>query len=67
MNYTYWPSTSPSFIGNGLIGYEFGPLKQRDLAIDQGEVERDTIPCMISNKITADLLHYFRNRLFHDK
>jgi SAM-dependent methyltransferase len=51
MRYTYSLSTSPSFTGKGLVGYAFGPLKQRDLTIDYVEVERGHDTFMVSNKI----------------
>jgi SAM-dependent methyltransferase len=52
MEYTYSLSTSPSFTGKGLVGYAFGPLKQKDLVIDYVEVERGHDTFMISNNIT---------------
>src|SRR5271157_1809879 len=52
MSYTYSASRSPSFTGKGLVGYAFGPLKQKDLVIDYVEVEKGHDTFMISNKIT---------------
>jgi mannose-6-phosphate isomerase-like protein (cupin superfamily) len=52
MNYTFSVSTSPSFTGKGLVGYAFGPLKQKDLVVDYVEVERGHDTFMISNNIT---------------
>jgi SAM-dependent methyltransferase len=52
MDYTYTLSTSPSFTGKGLVGYAFGPLRQKDLAVDYVEVESGHDTFMISNKIT---------------
>jgi SAM-dependent methyltransferase len=52
MGYIHSPSPSPSFVGNGLVGYAFGPLKQKDVAIDYVEVEKGHDTFMISNKIT---------------
>jgi SAM-dependent methyltransferase len=43
---------SPSFTGKGLIGYAFGPLKKRDLAIDYVEVESGHDTFQVSRKIT---------------
>jgi SAM-dependent methyltransferase/mannose-6-phosphate isomerase-like protein (cupin superfamily) len=51
MSYIYSLPTSTSFIGKGLLGYAFGPLKQKDLAIDYVEVEKGHDTFMISNKI----------------
>jgi SAM-dependent methyltransferase len=56
MDYIYSLPTSVSFTGKGLLGYAFGPLKQKDLAIDYVEVERGHDTFMISNKITR---HYY--------
>src|ERR1700758_3060643 len=51
MSYTYSVSTSPSFTGKGLVGYPFGPLKQKDLSIDYVEVERGHDTFLVSNRI----------------
>src|SRR5271167_141664 len=52
MSYTYSASRSPSFTGKGLVGYAFGPLKQRDLTIDYVEVERGHDTFLVSKRIT---------------
>jgi SAM-dependent methyltransferase len=52
MDYIHSLSTSPSFIGKGLVGYAFAPLLQSNLAIDYVEVETGHDTFMISKKIT---------------
>lgn len=52
MGYTYSLPTSASFTGRGLLGYAFGPLKQKDLAIDYVEVEKGHDTFMVSKKIS---------------
>lgn len=44
--------TSVSFTGKGLLGYTFGPLKQKDLEVYYIEVEKGHDTFMISKKIT---------------
>ena len=38
--YIYSMPTTASFIGKGLLGYTFGPLKQEDLEMYYVEVEK---------------------------
>ena len=52
MRYTYSLPRSVSFTGKGLLGYSFGPLKQKDLEIYYIEVERGHDMFMVSRKIT---------------
>jgi SAM-dependent methyltransferase len=52
MPYIYSLPTSASFTGKGLLGYTFGPLKQKDLEIYYIEVEKGHDVFMISKKIT---------------
>jgi chemotaxis methyl-accepting protein methylase/mannose-6-phosphate isomerase-like protein (cupin superfamily) len=52
MPYIYSVPTLTSFDGQGLFGYTFGPLKQKDFEIYYIEVERGHDTFMISNKIT---------------
>src|SRR5208282_5711540 len=52
MQYVYSLPTSALYTGKGLVGYAFGPLKQKDLAIDYVEVEKGHDTFMVSNKIT---------------
>jgi chemotaxis methyl-accepting protein methylase/mannose-6-phosphate isomerase-like protein (cupin superfamily) len=52
MPYIYSLPTSVSFTGKGLLGYTFGPLKQKDLEIYYIEVEKGHDKFMISQKIT---------------
>src|SRR6516162_7306887 len=51
MSYIYSVPTSASFTGKGLLGYTFGPLKQKDLEIYYIEVEKGHDTFMISKKI----------------
>ena len=52
MDYIYSLPTSVSFTGKGLLGYAFGPLKQKDLAISYVEVDKGNDTFVISNNIT---------------
>ena len=52
MIYTYSLPDSVSFTGKGLVGYNFGPLKQKDLEIFYVESEKGHDYFMISRKIT---------------
>jgi len=52
MPYTYSRPTSVSFTGKGLLGYSFGPLKQKDLEIYYVEVEKGHDVFMVSKTIT---------------
>lgn len=52
MQYTYSRSPLPSFTGNGLAGYAFGPLKQKDRTIDYVEVGKGHDTFIVSNRIT---------------
>lgn len=52
MEYVYSRPTLPSFTGKGLVGYAFGPLKQKGLAIDYVDVESGHDTFMISSKIS---------------
>src|SRR5271166_911328 len=52
MPYIYSLPTSVSFTGKGLLGYSFGPLKQRDLEIYYIEVEKGHDTFMVSRRIT---------------
>jgi hypothetical protein len=51
MNYIYSLPTSASFTGKGLLGYTFGPLKQKDLEIYYIEVEKGHDTFIVSKKI----------------
>ncbi len=51
MRYTYSLPTTTSFTGKGLLGYTFGPLKQRDLEVYYVEVEKGHDVFMISKRI----------------
>jgi SAM-dependent methyltransferase/mannose-6-phosphate isomerase-like protein (cupin superfamily) len=51
MPYTHVPPTAASFTGQGLIGYTFGPLKQKDVEVYYVEVEKGHDVFMISKKI----------------
>lgn len=50
--YIYSLPTTASFTGKGLLGYTFGPLKQKDLEVYYVEVEKGHDVFMISKKIT---------------
>ncbi|HEY2170297.1 MAG TPA: hypothetical protein VGJ30_11775, partial [Candidatus Angelobacter sp.] len=52
MIYTYSLPDSVSFTAKGLVGYNFGPLKQKDLEIFYVESEKGHDYFMISRKIT---------------
>jgi chemotaxis methyl-accepting protein methylase len=52
MIYTYSLPDSVSFTAKGLVGYNFGPLKQKDLEIFYVESEKGHDFFMISRKIT---------------
>ena len=52
MSYIYSLPASASFTGKGLLGYTFGPLKQKDCEIYYIEVEKGHDVFMISRKIT---------------
>jgi len=52
MPYTYSLPTTVSFTGKGLLGYTFGPLRQKDLDVYYIEVEKGHDVFMISKKIT---------------
>lgn len=52
MQYIYPLPDSTSFTGRGLLGYTFGPLKQKDIEIYYIEVETGHDTFMISKKIT---------------
>lgn len=50
-NYVYSLPTSPAFIGKGLLGYTFGPLRQTDLEVYYIEAEEGHDVFMVSKKI----------------
>jgi SAM-dependent methyltransferase/mannose-6-phosphate isomerase-like protein (cupin superfamily) len=52
MRYTHLLPLLPSFDGEGLFGYTFGPLRQRDLEIYYIEVEKGHDTFMVSKRIT---------------
>jgi chemotaxis methyl-accepting protein methylase len=52
MPYVYSRPTSTSFTGKGLLGYSFGPLKQKDLDFYYIEVEKGHDTFQISRKIS---------------
>ena len=52
MSYIHSLPASASFIGKGLSGYTFGPLKQKDCEIYYIKVEKGHDVFMISRKIT---------------
>jgi|SRR5664280_2452760 len=52
MSYTYTLPTSTSFVGTGLHGYTFGPLRQKDLDVYYIESEKGHDTFMVSKKIT---------------
>ena len=52
MRYVYSLPTSASFTGKGLLGYTFGPLKQKDLEVYYIEVEKGHDTFMVSRRIT---------------
>ena len=51
MPYTHSLPPVPSFEGKGLLGYTFGPLKQKDLEIYYIEVEKGHDTFMVSKRI----------------
>jgi chemotaxis methyl-accepting protein methylase len=52
MPYIHTRPSSASFTGKGLLGYTFGPLKQKDMEIYYVEVEKGHDVFMVSKKIT---------------
>jgi mannose-6-phosphate isomerase-like protein (cupin superfamily)/SAM-dependent methyltransferase len=52
MSYTYSLPASVSFTGKGLLGYTFGPLKQKDLEVYYIEAEKGHDTFLVSKKIT---------------
>ena len=52
MPYVYTLPTSVSFTGKGLLGYTFGPLKEKDVEVYYIEVEKGHDTFMVSKKIT---------------
>src|SRR5215813_12661605 len=52
MSYIYTLPKSTSFVGQGLSGYTFGPLSQKDLEVYFINVEKGHDVFMISRKIT---------------
>jgi mannose-6-phosphate isomerase-like protein (cupin superfamily)/SAM-dependent methyltransferase len=52
MRYTHLLPLLPSFDGEGLFGYTFGPLRQKDLEIYYIEVEKGHDTFMVSKRIT---------------
>jgi mannose-6-phosphate isomerase-like protein (cupin superfamily) len=52
MPYVLAVSSSPSFALKGLVGYEFRPLKDQDIAVHLLEVHKGHDTFMISNALT---------------
>lgn len=52
MPYTYSLPTSVSFTGKGLLGYSFGPLKQKEVEIQYIEAEKGHDTFIVSRRIT---------------
>ncbi len=52
MRYTHSLPALPSFDGEGLFGYTFGPLQQKDLEIYYVEVEKGHDTFIVSKRIT---------------
>jgi hypothetical protein len=52
MTYVLDASSSPSFILNGLAGYEFQPLKDPDFAVHPVDVTRGHDTFIVSNALT---------------
>jgi chemotaxis methyl-accepting protein methylase len=52
MSYVFSPPASASFIGKGLVGYSFGPLRQEDMDVYYIESEKGHDAFLISKKIT---------------
>jgi chemotaxis methyl-accepting protein methylase len=52
MPYVHSLPSSVSFTGKGLLGYTFGPLRQKDIDVYQIEVEKGHDVFMVSKKIT---------------
>ena len=51
MQYVYSLPSSPSFTNKGLVGYDFGPLNQKDLEIIYVDVERGHDTFMVSKEV----------------
>jgi chemotaxis methyl-accepting protein methylase len=52
MQYIYSLPPSPSFTDKGLVGYDFGPLNQKDLEIIYVDAQRGHDKFILSKKIT---------------
>jgi hypothetical protein len=52
MQYVYSRPASTSFTGKGLVGYDFGPLNQKDIEVIYVEAEKGHDTFVISRKIT---------------
>jgi chemotaxis methyl-accepting protein methylase len=52
MPYVHSLPSSVSFTGKGLLGYTFGPLRQKDIDVYQIEVEKGHDVFMVSKRIT---------------
>jgi chemotaxis methyl-accepting protein methylase len=52
MQYVYSLPTSPSFTDKGLVGYDFPPLKQKDLEIIYVDAQRGHDKFILSKRIT---------------
>jgi hypothetical protein len=51
MQYFYSLPASPSFVDKGLVGYDFGPLNQKDVEIIYIDAERGHDTFLISKRI----------------
>ena len=51
MQYVYSLPSSPAFTNKGLVGYDFGPLNQKDIEIIYIEAERGHDTFLISKKV----------------
>jgi len=51
MQYVYSPPASPSFVNKGLVGYDYGPLNQKDVEIIYVEAERGHDTFLISKRV----------------
>jgi mannose-6-phosphate isomerase-like protein (cupin superfamily)/SAM-dependent methyltransferase len=51
MQYVYSPPASPSFTDKGLVGYDFGPLRQKNVEIIYIDAERGHDTFLVSKKV----------------
>lgn len=51
MQYVYSPPATPSFVDKGLVGYDFGPLNQKDVEVIFIDAEKGHDTFLISKRV----------------